>query len=139
MDLPIDERQLSPVSRLTAQAIGIDGLLALMREYAGRELVVPIEPDGSDRLNAILSAEQRAALVKQYECKTDRRLYVPKADRIIARARAEQARSLRAEGLSGAEVARRLNLSRRWVVQITSQARREDDNDQGDLFGDADA
>lgn len=130
----IDERQLSPVARLTAQAVGLDGLLALMEAYAGQEIMVPLTPDGSEKLNAILSHEQRCALVKKYENKADRRLYVPKEDRLISQARAELVRTLRAEGLSGAEVARQLNLSRRWVVHLTGQERREQESGQGDLF-----
>jgi hypothetical protein len=130
----IEERLLSPLARVTAQAVGIAGLIALMRHYAGQEVLVPVTPDGSDKLNAVLSYEQRAALVARYENKTDRRLYIPKEDRILSQARAAQVRRLRAEGLSGAEVARRLNLSRRWVVYLTGAERREQESAQGDLF-----
>jgi hypothetical protein len=127
----IDERQLSPVARLTAQAVGLDGLLALMAAYAGQEIMVPLTPDGSEKLNAILSHEKRCALVQRYQDKTDRRLYIPKQDRILSQLRAEQVRALRAEGLSGTEVARRMNLSRRWVVHLSGDA---DDDNQGELF-----
>lgn len=130
----IDERQLSPLARVTAQAVGIEGLVSLIVAYGGSEIMIPQTPDGSEKLNAVLSYEQRCALILAHETKADKRLYVPKDDRLVAQVRAAQVRKLRAEGLSGAEVARQLNLSRRWVVHLTGQERREQESGQGDLF-----
>jgi len=115
----VDNAHLSPLARIVAEAIGNDGLQALMRAFPGQEVNIPESPDASQKLNAVLTPAQRAALLELFKYRPERRFYVPGAYRNLAKDRAAKVRELRAAGLSAAEVARQVGLSRRRVVTLS--------------------
>lgn len=139
----INMDRLPPGLRELVDALGFTGALRLVQARGGQSVLVPktlnLErptPAVQRLLDELGSVRAVAALIDWRGGETINHL--PKYDAIARQLRHAHVRQLRREGYSANEIAQATNYSRRWVMDVLSQARDEALYRQGDLFEDFD-
>ncbi|MCW5711282.1 helix-turn-helix domain-containing protein [Shinella sp.] len=108
------DRQHPPRSiREIAETIGVRLALKLVQEFGGLEIRFPAQPDDQHPVIRALGKEDGYAICKYMD---GSKLSVPHC-RPPRSARAEILR-MEAEGLSNAEIARRIGITQRWVRKV---------------------
>ncbi len=117
----VDPDLLPPQIRQLVQIIGLPATIVLLDHHGGTLLRIPMNSDDSrSQLGDIVGID---AAKKLCAAKGGKRLELPKADKIIIQIRNHAIHKAR-ETMSANDAAKYFNLSRRQIINITS-----DDNE----------
>lgn len=121
----VDVALLPPQMRRLVQLIGLPDTLTLLRARGGTEFRIPVDPHGS-LLAELIGLESAAILCREMPGQT---LDLPKHDKIALQIRNQAIRNARRHQ-SASQVARQFGLTRRHIVNLTS----DEDDEQLDMF-----
>jgi hypothetical protein len=119
---------LPPLVRQIAERCGRSAAFALLREFNGRRIQVPVTPNESCIIAQRLTPEQFVALVRAYP---GQEINVPRAYHAILGLRNDTIRAARQDGKSVAEIAVMWGLTERQVWKILGASK---DDRQTELF-----
>jgi hypothetical protein len=116
----IDTRALMFMTRRIVRAIGLEATIKLLRERGGADIWTPMRPCGL--LADLIGVEATANLIKEFGA--DRRITLPKVDKILLQLRDTQIAAEIARGDNIRSVARRYDLTTRQVQNILKDLRK---------------
>jgi len=122
--IDIDEKLLSPLTRIFAQAIGLPQTLALIKARGGTQIRIPVEPELSSELSKIITRESIAKLSARYG---GQRFDLPKDDRATRQIR-DMAIRKGFKTKTAPMLALEYGLSRKQIFNICKDVKRESPN-----------
>lgn len=127
-----DTDYLPPSLKDLVDVIGLPAAQALVSEYGGVRLTVPLKMPEDHQLAELLGIEAARKLAHHYGLE---RLDIPNAKAAIMAVRNKQMRQDHADGVSARRLARRYRLTERRVWEILAEGVRDDR--QADLFSES--
>ena len=110
----VDERLLSPLTRIFANEIGLSQTLVLLVARGGTQIRIPSVPEESTELSKIITIDSIARLTKKYAGK---RFDLPKADGAIKQLRNQAIRAA-FKTKTAPQLALEYGLSRKQIFNI---------------------
>lgn len=124
MNLPVDIN-LPATAKELIELIGWEDACALMKQFGGAYLDIPINPMRAAQLHTVISTDSVSKLCSHYA--GSRISYVPKLDAVLRAIRDEQIRE-DCKTLPRRAVALKYGISIQWVYEIAGDVQRDTDH-----------